>query len=161
MKNILLDATDIRILSALQNYGNLSKAKLAEVVNLSPTPCWIRLDKLKKSGLINGYSANISIKKIIDFTSVIVTVSLSSHRKHDFDNFETYIKNTDTITECIATGGGTDYIMKVITPNLKSFQELMNELISNDLKINKYMTYIVTKEIKSSHPNLSKLIPIK
>jgi len=95
---------------------------------------------------LGGFS-NISIKKIIDFTSVIVTVSLSSHRKNDFENFETYIKNTDTITECIATGGGTDYIMKVITPNLKSFQELMNELISNDLKINKYMTYIVTKEI--------------
>ncbi|MDG1496870.1 MAG: Lrp/AsnC family transcriptional regulator, partial [Amylibacter sp.] len=38
MKNTSLDATDIRILSALQNYGNLSKSKLAEVVNLSPTP---------------------------------------------------------------------------------------------------------------------------
>ena len=98
MKNISLDATDIRILSALQNYGNLSKSKLAEVVNLSPTPCWVRLDKLKKSGLIDGYSANISIKKIIDFTSVIVTVSLSSHRKHDFDNFETYIKDISRIT---------------------------------------------------------------
>ena len=113
MKNISLDATDIRILSALQNYGNLSKSKLAEVVNLSPTPCWVRLDKLKKSGLIDGYSANISIKKIIDFTSVIVTVSLSSHRKHDFDNFETYIKDIDTVTECIATGGGTDYICHI------------------------------------------------
>ena len=161
MKNTSLDATDIRILSALQNYGNLSKSKLAEVVNLSPTPCWIRLNKLKKSGLVNGYSADISIKKIIDFTSVIVTVSLSSHRKHDFENFETYIKDIEAVTECIATGGGTDYIMKVITPNLESFQELMNELISNDLKIDRYMTYIVTKEIKSSHPNLSKLIPTK
>jgi len=38
---------------------------------------------------------------------------------------------------------------------------LMNELISTDLKIDRYMTYIITKEIKSSHPNLSKLIPIK
>lgn len=63
------------------------------------------------------------------------------------------------ITECIATGGGTDYIMKVITSNLNEFQELMNELISDDLKIDKYMTYIITKNIKSSHPNLTKLIP--
>jgi Lrp/AsnC family transcriptional regulator of ectoine degradation len=161
MKNIPLDATDIRILSALQHHGNLSKTKLAEVVNLSATPCWIRLGKLKKSGFINSYSANISLKNFVDVTNVIVTISLSNHRKSDFDNFEKYIKGLDEITECISTGGGTDYIIKVITPDLKSFQKLMNEMISNDLKIDKYMTYIVTKEIKSSHPNLSKLIPIK
>ena len=160
MKNIPLDATDIRILSALQHHGNLSKTKLAEVVNLSATPCWIRLGKLKKSGFIDSYSANISLKNFVDVTNVIVTISLSNHRKTDFDNFEKYIKDLDEITECISTGGGTDYIIKVITPDLKSFQELMNEMISNDLIIDKYMTYIVTKEIKSSHPNLSKLIPI-
>jgi len=159
MKNISLDATDIRILNALQNYGNLSKSKLAEAVNLSATPCWVRLDKLKKSGLIKGYSANIALNQIIDITSVIVTISLSHHRKSDFEKFENYIKNISEITECIATGGGTDYIMKVITSNLSEFQELMNELISDDLKIDKYMTYIITKNIKSSHPNLTKLIP--
>ena len=49
--------------------------------------------------------------------------------------------------------------MKVITSSLSEFQELMNELISDDLKIDKYMTYIITKNIKSSHPNLTKLIP--
>ena len=107
------------------------------------------------------YDCIVCMLWLVISTSVIVTVSLSSHRKHDFDNFETYIKDIDTVTECIATGGGTDYIMKVITPNLESFQELMNELISTDLKIDRYMTYIITKEIKSSHPNLSKLIPIK
>ena len=76
MKNIPLDATDIRILSALQHHGNLSKTKLAEVVNLSATPCWIRLGKLKKSGFIDSYSANISLKNFVDVTNVIVTISL-------------------------------------------------------------------------------------
>ena len=93
MKNIPLDATDIRILSALQHHGNLSKTKLAEVVNLSATPCWIRLGKLKKSGFIDSYSANISLKNFVDVTNVIVTISLSNHRKTDFDNFEKYIKD--------------------------------------------------------------------
>lgn len=55
MKKIALDTTDIRILGAIQQNGHLSKAKLAEVVNLSETPCWTRLDKLKKAGLIRGY----------------------------------------------------------------------------------------------------------
>ena len=61
----------------------------------------------------------------------------------------------------MATGGGTDYVMKVITPSLTNFQEIMDQLLSAELGIDRYMTYIVTREIKSSQPNLTKLIPTK
>ena len=54
-----LDATDIRILSAVQKNGQLSKTRLAEIVNLSPTPCWARLDRLKAAGYIRGYHADV------------------------------------------------------------------------------------------------------
>ena len=49
MDKFSLDATDIRILSAVQNHGQLSKTKLAEIVNLSPTPCWARLNEIEGS----------------------------------------------------------------------------------------------------------------
>ncbi len=161
MKKIALDATDIRILGAVQRNGPLSKSRLAELVNLSPTPCWSRLDKLKKAGLIRGYYADIALELIGDLTRVIVTVSLTKHRKSDFDRFEEHVRNLDEVIECIATGGGTDYVMKVITPNLATFQTLMDTLLSAELGIDRYMTYIVTRDIKFSRPNLSKLIPNK
>ena len=91
MKRFGLDATDIRILSAVQKHGQLSKTKLAEIVNLSPTPCWARLDRLKAAGFIRGYHADIALERIGDFTQVIVTVSLTHHRKSDFDRFEAHI----------------------------------------------------------------------
>ncbi|SPH20626.1 hypothetical protein ASD8599_01365 [Ascidiaceihabitans donghaensis] len=50
MRKLSLDATDIRILSAVQKYGQLSKTKLAELVKLSPKPCWARLNRLKAAG---------------------------------------------------------------------------------------------------------------
>lgn len=156
-----LDSTDIRILGAVQRNGPLSKSRLAELVNLSPTPCWSRLDKLKKAGLIRGYYADIALELIGDLTRVIVTLSLSKHRKSDFDRFEEHVHNLDEVIECIATGGGTDYVMKVITPNLESFQTLMDTLLSAELGIDRYMTYIVTRDVKSSRPNLSTLVPSK
>ena len=52
MKRTALDAADIRILCALQEHGQLSKSRLAELVGLSPTPCWTRYARLKKAGLI-------------------------------------------------------------------------------------------------------------
>jgi Lrp/AsnC family transcriptional regulator, regulator of ectoine-degradation genes len=156
MKKFGLDALDIRILSALQKYGQLSKNQLAEVVNLSPTPCWTRLTRLKSAGFIRGYHAEISLEKIADFTRVVVTISLNSHRKSDFERFEGYIRDLTEVVECIATGGGMDYVMQVITPNLKSFQALMEAMLDAELGIDRYMTYIVTREIKSEQPDLKK-----
>lgn len=152
-----LDATDIRILAAVQKHGQLSKAKLAEMVNLSPTPCWMRLSRLKSAGLIRGYHADIALDRIASFAQVIVTISLTQHRKADFERFEAHIHNLAEVTECIATGGGMDYVLKVFTPSLSAFQSLMETMLEAELGIQRYMTYIVTREVKSTQPSLAVL----
>src|SRR6056297_4158386 len=108
MKRLALDAADIRILCALQQHGQMSKARLAEVCSLSATPCWARLTRLKAAGYIRGYHSDIALGQLADFAQVIMTVSLSRHRKADFDRFEAYINGRDEIIDCIATGGGVD-----------------------------------------------------
>ena len=157
VKKFSLDATDIRILSAVQKHGQLSKTRLAEIVNLSPTPCWARLNKLKAAGYIRGYHADIALDRIGNFTEVIVTVALTHHRKSDFDRFEDRIRKLDEVAECIATGGGMDYVLKIFSPSLADFQDLMETLLAADLGIDRYMTYIVTREVKTTQPNLPAL----
>ncbi|MBZ0124150.1 MAG: Lrp/AsnC family transcriptional regulator, partial [Roseovarius sp.] len=120
MKSTALDAADIRILSALQRHGQLSKSRLAELVGLSATPCWARFARLKRAGLIRGYRADLDLSKIADVSKVVVTVSLKSHRKVDFDRFEEYINSLHEVTDCIATGGGMDYVMTVVTASLSA-----------------------------------------
>lgn len=158
MKNVDLDAADIRILSALQQHGPLSKTRLAEIVSLSPTPCWVRLKKLKAAGLIRGYRSDIALDRIGDFTRVIVTVSLAHHRKSDFDRFESHVRKLAEVAECVATGGGMDYVLEVFSPSLADFQRLMESLLSAELGIERYLTYIVTREIKSEPPDLAGLV---
>lgn len=155
MKRFGLDATDIRILSAVQQHGQLSKTKLAEIANISATPCWARLDRLKAAGFIRGYHADIALDQIADFTQVVVTVSLTQHRRADFDRFEAYVKQLDQVTECIATGGGMDYVMKVFCPSLAAFQTLMDTMLDAEIGIGRYMTYIVTRTIKTGQPKVS------
>ncbi|MEK0163900.1 Lrp/AsnC family transcriptional regulator [Phaeobacter sp. A36a-5a] len=157
MKRLALDAADIRILSALQQHGQLSKAKLAELSGLSATPCWARLTRLKAGGYIRGYHADIALERLADFAQVIVTVSLSRHRKADFERFEAFLNSRDEIIDCIATGGGVDYIMKIISPSLAAFQDLMEDFHAEDLGIDRYMTHFATRQVKSALPNLSKL----
>lgn len=152
-----LDAIDIRILSALQKHGPLSKSKLSEIVNLSPTPCWARLSRLKSTGYVKGYRAELALERIGAFTQVIVTVSLSRHRKCDFDRFEHEIRGRDEITDCVATGGGMDYVLKAVCRDIAAFQSLMETLLAADLGIQRYVTYIVTRAVKSEPPDLAGL----
>ena len=51
-----------------------------------------------------------------------------------------------------------DYVLKVITADLSDFQKLMEQMLAEDLNIDRYMTYIDTRHVKSSQPNISKLI---
>jgi Lrp/AsnC family transcriptional regulator of ectoine degradation len=158
MKTTTLDAADRRILCALQQHGQLSKSKLAELVGLSATPCWARLSRLKKAGLIRGYHADVALDRIVNVCKVVVTVSLKSHRKTDFNRFEEHVCQKHEVVDCVATGGGMDYVMTVVTTSLPAFQGLMDEMLSAELGIDRYMTYIATREVKSGEPRLDLLV---
>lgn len=158
MKPVELDAADIRLLCALQDHGQLSKSRLADIVGLSPTPCWARLNRLKKAGLIRGYHADLALTRIMDLAKVVVTVSLKSHRKADFERFESYVLATPEVIDCISTGGGMDYVMTVVTASLPAFQTLMEAMLEAELGIDRYMTYIVTRQIKAARPDLARLV---
>ena len=152
-----LDAIDIRILAAVQQHGQLSKTRLAEIVNLSPTPCLERLTRLRAAGYIRGYHADIALERIVDVTRVVVTVALGRHRKADFDRFEARLRATPEVTGCVATGGGSDYILTVVCTGLAAFQALMDALLAEDLGIERYTTYIVTRDVLSRPPDLQRL----
>lgn len=153
-----LDPTDIRILTAVQKHGQLSKTRLAELVNLSPTPCWARLTRLRNAGYIRGYHADIALDRVIESMRVVVTISLKHHRKADFERFEAHINALDDIINCVATGGGIDYILTIVTPSLATFQALMEDLLSADIAIERYTTYFATRLVKAEQPNLAKLV---
>lgn len=158
MKTTALDAADLRILCALQQHGQLSKSRLAELAGLSSTPCWARFTKLKQAGLIRGYHADLALEKIVDVSKVVVTISLKNHRKADFDRFEGHVRQLYQVIDCIATGGGMDYVMTVVTSSLPAFQRLMDEMLCAELGIDRYMTYIATRQIKSAQPDLGRLV---
>jgi Lrp/AsnC family transcriptional regulator of ectoine degradation len=143
-----LDAIDLKILAVLQQEGRITKLALAERVNLSPTPCWERLKRLEDAGIITGYHARVEIRHLTRVTTVIVEITLQRHRQSDFAAFETRVRTIPEIVECLAVGGGVDYMLKVVTTDIDSYQRLIDRLLDSELGIDRYFTYIVTKSIK-------------
>jgi Lrp/AsnC family transcriptional regulator, regulator of ectoine-degradation genes len=143
-----LDAIDLRILDAVQKDGRITKLKLAETVGLSPTPCWLRLRKLEQAGLIAGYHARLAPRKIASFATVIVEVTLANHRQADFDRFERAIAATPEVIACWSVGGGVDYFLKVMARDIDAYQRLIDRMLADDIGIDRYFTYIVTRSVK-------------
>ena len=145
-----LDGIDLKILATLQAEGRITKAALAEAVNLSPTPCWERLKRLERSGLIRGYHAEIDLEQLGAAATILVEIVLKQHRYDDFQRFEMAVRSVDEIVDCYATGGGIDYLLKVVAPDIDSYQRLIDRLLLAEIGIDRYFTYIVTRTIKAS-----------
>ncbi|WP_425089776.1 Lrp/AsnC family transcriptional regulator [Stappia sp.] len=147
---IRLDDRDIAILKVLTREGRLSKADLARRINLSPTPCWERLKRLEKAGIIEGYNARIALKKTAPHVTVFVTLELDNHSAGAFQLFEQMVETQDEIVHCWALGGGFDYLMQIVTRDVDTYQRLIDRLLDRGLGLARYYTYIVTKDVKSS-----------
>lgn len=150
MRHARLDPIDLKILSVLQKEGRLTKAALAERVGLSPTPCWERLRRLEKDGFIRGYRADVAVEKLAPLTTVMVEITLKQHRYEDFERFERQVRRIDEVVECHATGGGIDYLLKIVARDVDTYQRLIDGLLMADIGIDRYFTYVVTRVVKDA-----------
>ncbi|MEJ8474406.1 Lrp/AsnC family transcriptional regulator [Roseibium algae] len=150
MTSLKLDDRDIKILATLSREGRMSKADLAKQVSLSATPCWERLRRLEKAGIISGYRADIELRLVAPHVAVFVMAELENHRAETFQIFEKAIESYDEITSCWALGGGFDYLLNVVTKDIDSYQRLIDDLLARHVGLARYFTYIVTKPVKTS-----------
>ena len=148
MPSIKLDPIDLKILDAIQRDGRITKLALADKVGLSPTPCWMRLRKLEKAGIVSGYHASVAMRLIAPVATVLMEVTLASHRQADFDRFERVIRDIPEIVACWSVGGGVDYVLKVMARDIDAYQRLVDGLLEREIGIDRYFTYIVTKTVK-------------
>jgi Lrp/AsnC family transcriptional regulator of ectoine degradation len=162
MTGVRLDAIDLRILDAIQRDGRITKLKLADMVGLSPTPCWMRLRKLQEAGIVSGYHAKVSVRAIAPVALVLMEVTLRTHRQADFDRFERVVRDLPEIVACWSVGGGVDYLLKVMTRDIDAYQRLVDGLLEREIGIDRYFTYIVIKTVKEQTVlPLAKLLPIE
>lgn len=155
-----LDRIDVKILHELQKNGRITNVELADLVNLSPSPCLVRVKKLQQEGFIEGYSALINLRKLGQTLTVFTEVTLKNHRQSDFARFLTAIEKIDQLIECHLISGGYDYLLKFVSASISEYQEIMERLTDMDIGIDKYFSFIVLKSpIVKPHIPLTKLFP--
>lgn len=119
-----IDATDRRILSALQKQGRISNAELSETVNLSPSACHRRVQRLEEDGYIAGYVALLDARKLNRPTTVFVEITLQGQADELLDAFEKGVRRIPDVLECHLMAGTADYLLKVVAQDTEDFARI-------------------------------------
>ncbi|NWA24884.1 Lrp/AsnC family transcriptional regulator [Pseudomonas gingeri] len=144
-----LDRYDLKILRILSEDGRITKSNLAEAINLSVTPAWERVRKLESAGLVKGYRAMIDWNQVFKSQQLLVEITLARHTAQEMRRFEQRMSDAAEVAFCYATGGGVDYIAMIQAADIDQYQRFIDQLLLEDLGIERYFTYIVTKTIKT------------
>ena len=123
-----MDDIDKKILSLLQTNADIPVAKLSKKVNLSSTPCWLRINKLYKQGFIKKKVAVIDRAKINLSTVAFVQIRTSQHNMAWSKKFIEGVKEMDEVVEFYRLSGTTDYLLKVLVPSIDKFDAFYKRL---------------------------------
>ncbi len=150
MKQLELDGYDRKILQQLQQDGRISNQQLAENVGLSPAACWRRVRALEEQGAIAGYSATLNPEVLGQAMSVFVLVSLQRHNIDSTEEFEHQVMTYPEVLQCFAVTGNADFVLRVVVPDMRSYDRFLNEKIFTLQGIAQVHSNFSLREIKNT-----------
>ncbi len=125
-----LDATDRRILGVLQKEGRITNADLSDRVNLSPSACHRRVQRLEDDGFISAYVALLDTRKMGRPTTVYVEITLQGQADDLLDAFEREVAKVPDILECHLMAGTADYLIKIMAEDTEDFARIHRQFLS-------------------------------
>lgn len=125
-----LDATDCRILNVLQKEGRITNAELSERVNLSPSACHRRTQRLEEDGYISAFVALLEPRKLGRNTTVFVEITLEGQAEELLDAFEKEVARIPDLLECHLMAGSADYLIKLMVEDTEDFARIHRQFLS-------------------------------
>ena len=125
-----LDSIDRRLLAELQAEGRVTNVELAQRVGLTAPPCLRRVRALEEAGVIKGYHADLDPAKLGYAITVFALVSLKSQAEEALRGFEEHMKSLPEVRECHMLNGEIDFILKIVSRDLQSFQEFLTSKLT-------------------------------
>ena len=125
-----LDAIDRKILICLQRDATLPVAEIAERVGLSTTPCWRRIQRLERDGVIVGRVALLDPDKLNLGVTVFVHIRTAQHNAAWLEKFAAAVAAIPEVVELYRMSGDIDYLMRVVVPDIAGYDAIYQRLIA-------------------------------
>lgn len=146
-----LDKTDLAILGELQKNGRLTNKELANAIHLSPTPTFERVKRMEKEGYIRKYVAVLDPNKLDCGFIAFCYLKMKQHSFENATRIMEAVKNIPEIVECYNISGEYDFLLKIYTLDMKSYQQFLLRILGEIDCIGSLNSCFVLGEIKNEH----------
>lgn len=144
------DDFDLKILGALQRDARLTNNELSERINLSPSQCSRRRQRLEQDGYLRGYRALIDREKLGFGLTSVITVRLSSHNRDNARRFAELVRRLPEVTDAYSLTGAMDYVLRVVSRDLKALSAFVNDELLPHEAVDHVTTAIVLDTLKEN-----------
>lgn len=148
---INVDQTDKRILFELQRGESLSQRELADRVGLSQNACWRRLRLLEERGIITGRTTRLDRDALGKRLVVFTMLRTRRHSKEWLADFRRHVANIPDIVDFYRIGGNYDYMIKIVTDDTASFDQVYQQLIDK-IEFDAVTSYFAMEAIFEDRP---------
>jgi DNA-binding Lrp family transcriptional regulator len=142
------DAIDLSILAEIQTDAGLSNVDLAQRVGLSPSPCLARVKALEASGVILRRVTLLDPQAVGAGVSVFVQVTLEKQIESRLQAFQAAVKDFPEVMECYLMTGDSDYLLRVVVPDVDAFQKFIVDRLSKTRGVANIRSSFALKQVK-------------
>jgi Lrp/AsnC family transcriptional regulator len=144
-----LDAIDREILALLQDDASRPVSEIASHVGLSTTPCWKRINRLEKDGVISKHVVLCDPDKLNLGTTVFVEISTNQHNDAWLKKFASAVQAIPEIVDVYRMSGDVDYLLRVVVQDIQGYDVVYKRLIGS-CELSDVSSSFAMERIKSS-----------
>ena len=145
-----LDSIDAKILDLIQRNAALSVAEVAEHVGLSSSPCWRRIKRMEEAGIIERRVTIVNRKAVGLEFEVYASVKLALPNRENLTAFEEAVLKLPEVVDCATVTGAVDYVLRVITADMRAYDEFLRDEILGLGLVADVQSRIVVRRVKNT-----------
>ncbi len=145
-----LDDYERRILRELQRDGQQTVAEIAAKVGLSASPCWRRIDRLEREGVIRGRVALVDRRKVGLSAHIFAQVRLNAHGRANLDEFAEAIRGFPEVLDAYVLMGTTDFMLRIVARDIDAYERFFFDKLSRLPGVQEITSTVALSEIKST-----------
>lgn len=147
-----LDATDLRLLDALQTDAALSNQALSAWVGTSPPTCLRRVKRLHGLGLIERQVALLNPDKLVALLghglTAIVEITLDQQSAEYLAAFEQRVAPDAAVQQCYRVSPGPDFALVVHVAHMPAYAALAQRLFTANANVRNVKAFFSTQRVK-------------
>jgi len=147
---MILDKTDQKLLTLLQEDCKKTTKQYALSLGLSTTAVYERIKRLDREKVITNYVALVDKEKVNRNFTVLCHVKLIQHTKENVLRFEKQVQQLNEVAECIHVSGDYDYILTIHVKDMEAYREFMVHKLTAIDQIGSTQSSFVINTVKKS-----------